>query len=368
MARSSARKRQTTLNFSPMPSSSPGAAALSPHVRNRAAAVEYVGSSVKRRKIAQEEVTKDVAQALPTPRKSSQAQGNSSAQKDELYDITSSDDDIITFRPSQRPKVNPKQTRMGFGQPVLANGGRARTKQRTRGSGLFSSDPVNGAATNSGSESSKWGSEEELAPPAPPPSSPPASERRSARARGKAPMVEIDGDVTARRSNRSGKGKKSVVELFSEEEEEDELPSPSKLKNNKGMNGDEDIGEAESSAGEMPVSSAVKPRQGRRQSKKEAWIVDDDGGVVEAPAKSSKRSVRKGVVRSQKAREESWINDDEDDEQEETERSPTSSKRKRKRQKVDKPENTDEEDLPSSKRLHKRKGNQQETEDLEEDL
>lgn len=54
-SRRSARRppRQTRLNFTPLPSSSPAAANLSPDVRNRATAVDYVGSPspAKRRKI-----------------------------------------------------------------------------------------------------------------------------------------------------------------------------------------------------------------------------------------------------------------------------------------------------------------------------
>lgn len=73
--RSSLRKRQTQLSFSPLPVSSPGAASLSPQVRQRAAAVTFDGSPSrpsKKRKLVQLSDSDD-EMGLPTPKKSFQS-------------------------------------------------------------------------------------------------------------------------------------------------------------------------------------------------------------------------------------------------------------------------------------------------------
>lgn len=72
--RSVTQKRQTKLSFSPVPTSSPRTAGLSPHIRSRAAAITLDGSPSrpsKKRKLVQ--LSDDSDTGFPTPKKSFQS-------------------------------------------------------------------------------------------------------------------------------------------------------------------------------------------------------------------------------------------------------------------------------------------------------
>ncbi|TKX22113.1 hypothetical protein C1H76_5746 [Elsinoe australis] len=112
----SARKRQTRLEFTPLPSSSPAAASYHRQIRDRAAAVGYEGSPnpAKRRKItgvtASQERSNDgdhsaAADHLPTPDASNRP--NKSAAR--IVDLESDSDASLPSLPTSRPKGTKKK-------------------------------------------------------------------------------------------------------------------------------------------------------------------------------------------------------------------------------------------------------------------
>ncbi|KAF2489703.1 hypothetical protein BU16DRAFT_531209 [Lophium mytilinum] len=364
------RARQTRLNFTPVDSSSPAAAHLSPHVRDRAAVVSYEGSPspLKRQRVEVkggmvDDIT-DSFRALPTPDKSSQSRTHGHGNTSKLLRRQ------LDFEDGDNEKVSLKRARGAMGS----------SPSRPMAPNMFGSpdkNVVHVATCPSSSEGDElptkvMRSARKVSKVHPPKGSelPPAAGRSRRSDKKLLSGKVMEHPPSARRSQRSNKHQKPMV-ISSDEGSNDGDSGGVKGKSPEEA---QSVADTESESDEMPDSSPLKKSRKaadtRARRRSNSFEVPDD--VLETEEEDEP------VVSPRKRSRKLRAQDSEDDNDVEVTSNPRKKLRRPQQEKSPTPtEEEDDEDEDDSiiitQRRHKPKTpdqsfSKQEKDDLDEDL
>lgn len=349
-------KRQAKLNFTPVPSSSPAAAYLSPEVRSRAAAISYEGSPSKRRKLDSGtehnvEASEDriLKSGLLTPVKSSQLHSNGTSKPVHLEE--SSESDLPrTVKRKKGSKATDWQHRVASIQSY-----------KERHSGKRDADTSHNVAV------------------------PIQAPGRNA-THGKHELVDLSGERTDSSSDFDGSVGEALPAQPHIPEQRNRARSERSRKQSK--RSDEEGLRTRSSTKKSQRSREEKPSRSETHNKAAQELrdflgsddSDDEANLASSPTKRSKpKSSAARGGRSKRDGLDDFINDGDDAEEDEGADEPVTPRRRRSDKQVvisdgedeSDADKNDEDDIPAKSRSRSargRKQSRQEEDDLEEDL